>query len=82
MNLSVCCPLDFSCADFLLLSGLEVPVANGSGSYPFSVDVPRYTRFLFSNRTITPAKAIAKSIVRERLWPSFLLLFDGNVNSS
>lgn len=42
----------------------QVPVANGSGSYPFSVDVPRNTRFLFSNRTTTPAKAIAKSIVR------------------
>ncbi|KAL5803775.1 hypothetical protein ACOSQ3_030575 [Xanthoceras sorbifolium] len=45
------------------LNMFEVPVANGSGSYPFSVDVPRNTRFLFSNKTITPAKAIAKSIV-------------------
>ncbi|KAJ0047198.1 hypothetical protein Pint_03659 [Pistacia integerrima] len=45
------------------LNMFEVPVANGSGSYPFSVDVPRNTRFLFSNRTITPAKAIAKSVV-------------------
>ncbi|PON47216.1 Coatomer beta subunit [Parasponia andersonii] len=45
------------------LNMFEVPVANGSGSYPFSVDVPRNTRFLFSNRTMTPAKAIAKSIV-------------------
>ncbi|KAM1341287.1 hypothetical protein ACFX2F_005761 [Malus domestica] len=45
------------------LNMFEVPVANGSGSYPFSVDVPRYTRFLFSNKTVTPAKAIAKSIV-------------------
>lgn len=42
----------------------QVPVANGSGSYPFSVDVPRNTRFLFANKTVTPAKAIAKSIVR------------------
>lgn len=42
----------------------QVPVANGSGSYPFSVDVPRNTRFLFSNKTVTPAKAIAKAIVR------------------
>jgi proteasome activator subunit 4 len=41
----------------------EVPVANGSGLYPFSIDVPRNTRFLFSNRTATPSKAIAKSIV-------------------
>jgi proteasome activator subunit 4 len=41
----------------------EVPVANGSGSYPFSVDVPRNTRFLFSNRTTTPSKSIAQSIV-------------------
>nr|XP_043630941.1 proteasome activator subunit 4 [Erigeron canadensis] len=41
----------------------EVPVASGSGSYPFSMDVPRNTRFLFSNRSQTPSKAIAKSIV-------------------
>lgn len=39
-------------------------MANGSGSFPFAVDVPRNTRFLFSNKTMTPAKAIAKSIVR------------------
>lgn len=45
------------------LNMFEVPVANGSGSYPFSVDVPRNTRFLFANRTATPSKAIAKSIV-------------------
>ncbi|VVA97480.1 unnamed protein product [Arabis nemorensis] len=45
------------------LNMFEVPVANGSGSYPFSVDVPRNTRFLFSNRTTAPAKSIAKSIV-------------------
>uniref|UniRef100_A0A5B7B961 Putative proteasome activator subunit 4 n=2 Tax=Davidia involucrata TaxID=16924 RepID=A0A5B7B961_DAVIN len=47
------------------LNMFEVPVANGNGngSYPFSVDVPRYTRFLFSNRAVTPARAIAKSIV-------------------
>ncbi|XP_030931449.1 proteasome activator subunit 4-like isoform X2 [Quercus lobata] len=45
------------------LNMFEVPVANGSGSYPFSVDVPRNTRFLFSNKTVTPAKAIAKAIV-------------------
>ncbi|KAJ7963489.1 proteasome activator subunit 4-like [Quillaja saponaria] len=45
------------------LNAFEVPVANGSGSYPFSLDVPRNTRFLFSNKTLTPAKAIAKSIV-------------------
>ncbi|XP_011039856.1 PREDICTED: proteasome activator subunit 4-like [Populus euphratica] len=45
------------------LNMFEVPVANGSASFPFSVDVPRYTRFLFSNKTATPAKAIAKSIV-------------------
>jgi proteasome activator subunit 4 len=38
-------------------------VANGSGSYPFSVDVPRNTRFLFSNKSATPAKAISKAIV-------------------
>ncbi|XP_015881496.3 proteasome activator subunit 4 isoform X1 [Ziziphus jujuba] len=45
------------------LNMFEVPVANGSGSFPFAVDVPRNTRFLFSNKTMTPAKAIAKSIV-------------------
>ncbi|KAG6577528.1 Proteasome activator subunit 4, partial [Cucurbita argyrosperma subsp. sororia] len=45
------------------LNMFEVPVANGSGSYPFSVDVPRNTRFLFSNKMGTPSKAIAKSIV-------------------
>ncbi|CAJ1960253.1 unnamed protein product [Sphenostylis stenocarpa] len=45
------------------LNMFEVPVANGSGSYPFSLDVPRNTRFLFSNKTSTPAKAISKSIV-------------------
>ncbi|KAJ1393019.1 Proteasome activator Blm10, mid region, partial [Sesbania bispinosa] len=45
------------------LNMFEVPVANGSGSYPYSLDVPRNTRFLFSNKTSTPAKAIAKSIV-------------------
>lgn len=43
---------------------VQVPVANGSGSYPFSIDVPRNTRFLFANRSVTPSKAIAKSIVR------------------
>ncbi|XP_047336646.1 proteasome activator subunit 4-like isoform X2 [Impatiens glandulifera] len=45
------------------LNMFEVPVANGSGSYPFPADVPRNTRFLFSNKSITPAKSIAKSIV-------------------
>ncbi|KAE9456561.1 hypothetical protein C3L33_11484, partial [Rhododendron williamsianum] len=45
------------------LNMFEVPVANGNGSNPFSVDVPRNTRFLFSNKASTPAKAIAKSIV-------------------
>ncbi|KFK38668.1 hypothetical protein AALP_AA3G144500 [Arabis alpina] len=45
------------------LNIFEVPVANGSGSYPFSVNVPRNTRFLFSNRTAAPSKSIAKSIV-------------------
>ncbi|XP_043688244.1 proteasome activator subunit 4 [Telopea speciosissima] len=45
------------------LNMFEVPVANGRGSYPFSVDVPRNTRFLFSNKAVIPAKAIAKSIV-------------------
>ncbi|KAG8385951.1 hypothetical protein BUALT_Bualt03G0098600 [Buddleja alternifolia] len=47
----------------IYLNMFEVPVANGSGSYPFSIDVPRNTRFLFANRTVTPSKAVAKSIV-------------------
>lgn len=45
------------------LNMFEVPVASGGGSYPFSIDVPRNTRFLFSNRSHTPSRAIAKSIV-------------------
>ncbi|KAF8409810.1 hypothetical protein HHK36_005889 [Tetracentron sinense] len=45
------------------LNMFEVPVANGNGSYPFNVAVSRNTRFLFSNKVVTPAKAIAKSIV-------------------
>ncbi|XP_057530197.1 proteasome activator subunit 4-like isoform X1 [Amaranthus tricolor] len=45
------------------LNMFEVPVANGASSYPYSVSVPRNTRFLFSNKTSTPSKAIAKSIV-------------------
>ncbi|KAL9270858.1 Proteasome activator subunit 4-like protein, partial [Drosera capensis] len=45
------------------LNMFEVPVGSGRGSYPFSVDVPRNTRFLFSNKTSTPSKAVAKSIV-------------------
>ncbi|XP_077217554.1 proteasome activating protein 200 isoform X2 [Tasmannia lanceolata] len=45
------------------LNMFEVPVANGNGSYPFSLAVPRNTRFLFSSTVVTPAKAIAKSIV-------------------
>ncbi|KAK6934676.1 Proteasome activator Blm10, mid region [Dillenia turbinata] len=39
-----------------------VPVANGSGSYPFPLDAPRNTRFLF--RSGTPTKDIAKSVIR------------------
>ncbi|KAF6141360.1 hypothetical protein GIB67_008537 [Kingdonia uniflora] len=45
------------------LNMFEVPVANGSGSYPFSVDAPRNTRFLFQSKAISPAKSIGKSIV-------------------
>ncbi|KAK9734977.1 hypothetical protein RND81_04G175200 [Saponaria officinalis] len=45
------------------LNMFEVPVANGGSSYPYSVLVPRNTRFLFSNKTSTPSKAIAKSIM-------------------
>ncbi|KAL6547028.1 hypothetical protein OROMI_022749 [Orobanche minor] len=47
----------------IYLNMFEVPVANGSGSYPFPVDVPRNTHYLFANRSDTPSKAIAKSIV-------------------
>lgn len=43
----------------------QVPVASGRESYPFSLDVSRNTRFLFTNRTSTPAKTISKSIVRK-----------------
>ncbi|KAK4398681.1 Proteasome activator subunit [Sesamum angolense] len=62
----------YSCIDWevflpdlfnIYLNMFEVPVANGGGSYPFSIDVPRNTRFLFANRNVTPSKAIAKSIV-------------------
>ncbi|XP_072991036.1 proteasome activator subunit 4 [Typha latifolia] len=45
------------------LNMFEVPVSNGNGSYPFPLEVPRNMRFLFSSKTGTPAKAIAKSIV-------------------
>ncbi|KZV41974.1 proteasome activator subunit 4 [Dorcoceras hygrometricum] len=56
---------DFMPALFnIYLNMFEVPVANGSGTSPFSVDVPRNTRFLFANRTGTPSKAVAKSVVR------------------
>ncbi|KAJ0715844.1 putative armadillo-like helical, proteasome activator complex subunit 4 domain-containing protein [Helianthus annuus] len=43
------------------LNMFEVPVANGGGAYPFSIDVPGSTRSLFPSQT--PAKAVAKSIV-------------------
>uniref|UniRef100_J3MDH3 Proteasome activator complex subunit 4 C-terminal domain-containing protein n=1 Tax=Oryza brachyantha TaxID=4533 RepID=J3MDH3_ORYBR len=45
------------------LNMFEVPISSGSGSYPFPLDVPRNTRFLFSSKTRTPSKAIAKSVV-------------------
>ncbi|KAF0904304.1 hypothetical protein E2562_033273 [Oryza meyeriana var. granulata] len=45
------------------LNMFEVPISSGNGSYPFPLDVPRNTRFLFSSKTRTPSKAIAKSIV-------------------
>lgn len=60
--------LSYKCCEYVTYE--QVPVANGSGSYPFSIDVPRNTRFLFANRTVTPSKAIAKSIVRFLLLPS------------
>ncbi|VAI73240.1 unnamed protein product [Triticum turgidum subsp. durum] len=40
-----------------------VPISSGNGSYPFPVEVPRNTRFLFSSKTRSPSKAIAKSVV-------------------
>lgn len=42
----------------------QVPVSNANGSYPFPLEVHRNTRFLFSSKMGSPAKAIAKSIVR------------------
>ncbi|ONK69303.1 uncharacterized protein A4U43_C05F21440 [Asparagus officinalis] len=45
------------------LNMFEVPVSNTHGSYPFPLEVPRNTRFLFSSKMGTPGKAIAKSIV-------------------
>ncbi|KQK18511.1 hypothetical protein BRADI_1g42980v3 [Brachypodium distachyon] len=45
------------------LNMFEVPISSGNGSYPFPVEVPRNTRFLFSSKTRSPTKAIAKSVV-------------------
>uniref|UniRef100_A0A0D9WPL1 Proteasome activator complex subunit 4 C-terminal domain-containing protein n=1 Tax=Leersia perrieri TaxID=77586 RepID=A0A0D9WPL1_9ORYZ len=45
------------------LNMFQVPISSGNGSYPFPLDVPRNTRFLFSSKTRTPSKAIAKSVV-------------------
>ncbi|CAL5038172.1 unnamed protein product [Urochloa decumbens] len=45
------------------LNMFEVPISGGNGSYPFPVEVPGNTRFLFSSKTRTLSKAIAKSIV-------------------
>ncbi|KAL6596609.1 hypothetical protein ACP70R_047252 [Stipagrostis hirtigluma subsp. patula] len=45
------------------LNMFEVPISTGNGSYPFPVEVPRNIRFLFSSKTRSPSKAIAKSIV-------------------
>ncbi|VAI85409.1 unnamed protein product [Triticum turgidum subsp. durum] len=45
------------------LNMFEVPISSGNGSYPFPVEVPRNTRFLFSSKTRSPSKAIAKSVV-------------------
>ncbi|KAL6909678.1 hypothetical protein ACP4OV_001337 [Aristida adscensionis] len=41
----------------------QVPISSGSGSYPFPVEVPRNTRYLFSSKSRMPSKAIAKSVV-------------------
>uniref|UniRef100_A0A0E0HPE2 Proteasome activator subunit 4 n=1 Tax=Oryza nivara TaxID=4536 RepID=A0A0E0HPE2_ORYNI len=57
------------------LNMFEVPISSGSGSYPFPLNVPRNTRFLFSSKTRTPSKAIAKSIVLSSIkWGSVDLL--------
>ncbi|XP_066369880.1 proteasome activator subunit 4-like isoform X2 [Miscanthus floridulus] len=45
------------------LNMFEVPISSGNGSYPFPVEVPGNTRFLFSSKTRTLSKAIAKSVV-------------------
>ncbi|KAG9448800.1 hypothetical protein H6P81_008765 [Aristolochia fimbriata] len=45
------------------LNMFEVPVGSGNGTYPYSLDVPRNTKFLFSSKVVIPSKAIAKSIV-------------------
>ncbi|KAG2611165.1 proteasome activator subunit 4-like isoform X2 [Panicum virgatum] len=45
------------------LNMFAVPISSGNGSYPFPVEVPGNTRFLFSSKTRSLAKAIAKSIV-------------------
>lgn len=62
-----CTSIDWECFLPVLftkyLNMFEVPIANGNGSYPFSVDVPRNTRFLFPGKVVTPAREIAKSIV-------------------
>lgn len=55
-------------------------MANGSSSYPYSVNVPRNTRFLFSNKTSTPSKAIAKSIVRSSILILSLLVLNSESN--
>ncbi|OEL14405.1 Proteasome activator subunit 4 [Dichanthelium oligosanthes] len=53
------------CCFFQFYSYAEwtVPISSGNGSYPFPVDVPGNTRFLFSSKTRTLSKAIAKSVV-------------------
>lgn len=45
------------------LNMFEVPVSGGSGSYPFSLEVPRSTRFLFASKTGFSYRAISTSIV-------------------
>lgn len=62
-----CKSIDWECYHPVLftryLNMFEVPVSNSHGSYPFPLEVPKNTRFLFSSKMGTPAKAIAKSIV-------------------
>ncbi|KAF5180520.1 hypothetical protein FRX31_029891 [Thalictrum thalictroides] len=42
---------------------------NNNESFPFSVDISRYRRFLFPNKVVTPAKAVVQSVLVYMLKP-------------